>query len=192
MASLLTQQSTYNSNMRRRHFLTHSATILAASCLPTQLVAQGSGKVQSLAQALLWLERLEAAPGVKVSGAWPLSAVLEHLSQSIEMSMDGFPVQKSALFQHTAGAAAFTVFKWRGQMSHSLSEPIPGAALLTPSSAWRPSAARLRAAIARFQTHKAVLKPHFAYGALNKSDFAIAHSMHIANHQDEINIHLLA
>jgi hypothetical protein len=34
--------------------------------------------------------------------------------------------------------------------------------------------------------------PHFAYGNLSKSDYAMAHSMHIANHQDEIIIHRLA
>lgn len=176
--------------MHRRHFLTHSAVVTASCIAPTW--AQGSGKVQSLSQALLWLDRLEAAPGVKTSGVWPLSAVLEHLSQSIEMSMDGFPVQKSALFQNTVGTAAFQVFKWREQMSHSLSEPIPGAPVLTASASWRAAAARLRTAITRFNTHNAALKPHFAYGLLSKSDFGIAHSLHIANHQDEITIHLLA
>jgi Protein of unknown function (DUF1569) len=27
--------------------------------------------------------------------------------------------------------------------------------------------------------------PHFAYGQLSKTDFALAHAFHIANHQDE-------
>jgi hypothetical protein len=182
--------------MQRRTFLVSQAALIGASVgAPAWLssaLAQESGKVQSLAQVLLWLDQLEAAPGVKTSGAWPLSAIFEHLSQSIEMSMDGFPQPKSALFQHTVGAAAFTVFKWRGQMSHSLSEPIPGAPALTPSPAWRPAAARLRSAIARFSSHKTALMPHFAYGNLNKTDYAIAHTMHIANHQDEIAIHRLA
>jgi Protein of unknown function (DUF1569) len=178
--------------MQRRSFLLHSAAIASSVAVPAQLWAQEAGKVQSLAGALLWLDQLEAAPGVKTSGAWPLSAVLEHLSQSIEMSMDGFPQPKSALFQNTVGTAAFTVFKLRGKMSHSLAEPIPGAPVLTPSLAWRPAAARLRAAITRFNGNSAALKPHFAYGNLSKSDYAVAHSMHIANHQDEISIHRLA
>ena len=41
-------------------------------------------------------------------------------------------------------------------------------------------------AIQRFAAHNGALKPHFAYGALAKSDFALAHGLHIANHQDEI------
>ena len=38
----------------------------------------------------------------------------------------------------------------------------------------------------RFEAHRGALQPHFAYGALNRADYARAHAMHIANHQDEI------
>lgn len=187
----------YNARMQRRSFIISSSIVAAGVCLPVICLpvgtwAQEGGKVQSLSQALLWLDQMEAAPDAKASGAWPLSAVLEHLSQSIEMSMDGFAQPKSALFQNTVGTAAFTIFKWRGKMSHSLAEPIPGAPALTASPAWRPAANRLRAAISQFNAHSAALKPHFAYGALSKADYAIAHSLHIANHQDEITIHRLA
>ncbi len=143
-------------------------------------------KVADLSGALRWLDKLEATPQARTTGAWPLVAVLEHLSQSIEMSIDGFPKENSALFQRTLGAAAFGFFGWRGRMSHGLDEPIPGAPALTLSGEWKPAAKRLRAAIARFQTHTGALRPHFAYGALSKADFARAHTFHIANHQDEI------
>jgi hypothetical protein len=143
-------------------------------------------KVQSLDESLRWLDRIEKAPSVKAIGAWPMGAVLEHLAQSIEMSMDGFPQPKAVLFQKTAGSAAFAFFSWRGRMSHGLAEPIPGAPALTASADWKPAAARLRQAITRFNGFSAPLKPHFAYGALSKAEFALAHSMHIANHQDEI------
>jgi len=112
--------------------------------------------------------------------------VLQHLAQSIEMSIDGYPEPKSALFQNTAGSAAFAYFKWKGRMSHGLAEPIPGAPPLALSAEVPAGAARLRGAIARFQRHGGALKPHFAYGALTKADYAIAHTLHIANHQDEI------
>jgi Protein of unknown function (DUF1569) len=179
--------------MNRRQF--HHAlvcTIAAPSVLLTPALAQSDAKVHSLTAALLWLDQLQTAPGVKTSGVWPLSAILEHLSQSIEMSMDGFAAPKSELFQRTVGTAAFTVFKWRGKMSHSLAEPIPGAPVLTPAPVWQPAALRLRNAITRFEAHKAALKPHFAYGMLSKSDYGLAHAMHIANHQEEIAINRLA
>lgn len=143
-------------------------------------------KVQSLDDVLRWLDKLDKAASVKTTGQWPMVSVLEHMAQSIEMSLDGFPQAKSAIFQNTAGAAAFAFFKWRGQMSHSLSEPIPGAAVLSREGEWRPASARLRTAVARFTSHQGPLKPHFAYGALSKADFALAHVFHIANHQDEI------
>ena len=179
--------------MNRRIFHRTALALLAApAVLPVRSWAQGDAKVHSLPAALLWLDQLQTAPGIKTSGAWPLSAIFEHLAQSIEMSMDGFPAPKSELFQRTLGTAAFAVFKWRGKMSHSLTEPIPGAPDLMPAPTWQPAALRLRTAITRFETHKAVLKPHFAYGQLSKADYTLAHAMHIANHQDEIAIHRLA
>jgi len=143
-------------------------------------------KVQSLDDSLRWLDRLERAAGVKTIGAWPMAAVLEHLAQSIEMSMDGYPQQKSALFQGTAGSAAFAYFKWRGRMYHDLAEPIPGAPALAAGADWKPAALRLRQAVTRFNAYNGALRPHFAYGPLSKAEFALAHSLHIANHQDEI------
>lgn len=143
-------------------------------------------KVQSLDDSLAWLDRLEKAGSVKATGAWPMSAVLDHLAQSIEMSIDGFPQSKGAVFQATAGNAAFAFFKWRGRMSHGLAEPIPGAPALAAGADWKPGAARLRRAITRFNGYNGPLKPHFAYGSLGKSDFALAHAFHIANHQDEV------
>jgi Protein of unknown function (DUF1569) len=143
-------------------------------------------KVQTLSEALTWLDKLEKSASAKTTGTWKMNMVLDHLAQSIEYSMTGFPAPKSALFQSTAGALAFGYFKLRGQMSHGLAEPIPGAPALVMADDFKPAATRLRDAITRFNTHSGVLMPHFAYGALSKADFEKAHSFHIANHQDEI------
>lgn len=145
-------------------------------------------KVQSLDDVMHWLDRLDRATRVQSSTAWPMAAVLEHMAQSVDMSMDGFPQPKSALFQSTLGSAAFAVFRLRGRMSHGLTEPIPGAPALPQGADWKPGIQRLRAAVQRFQAHTGPLQPHFAYGALSKADFALAHSLHIANHQDEIAV----
>jgi hypothetical protein len=148
----------------------------------------GVSKVRSLEDSLRWLGSMERASQVNALGAWPLGAVLEHLAQSIEMSMDGFPQARSPLFQKTAGQAAFAVFRWRGRMSHGLAEPIPGAPALGAGAEWRAAAQRLRNAVLRFDAYQGPLQPHFAYGPLSRSEFALAHQMHIANHQDEILI----
>lgn len=162
-------------------------TLLQAPLLLAPLTGWAdSPTVGSLPDARRWLDRLAAARGARSTGAWPLPAVLEHLAQSIEMSLDGYPQPRSALFQNTLGAAAFAVFQWRGRMSHGLDEPIPGAPPLALPGDLTASVARLRAAIARFDGHSGALAPHFAYGRLDKAQYARAHAFHIANHQDEI------
>lgn len=143
--------------------------------------------VRSLTEALHWLDAIDRTPA-RSTGQWPLSAVLQHLAQSIEMSMDGFPLPKPRWFQATVGSAAFAVFGWRGQMSHGLAEPIPGAPALDMQQALPLASHRLRAAIQRFEAHTQPLQPHFAYGALSKSDYALAHTLHIADHQREITV----
>jgi hypothetical protein len=168
--------------MQRRQFLIAVPALLGGSAMADM------PKVQSLDEALRWLDRVESAAAPKALGAWPLGAVLDHLSQSIEMSLDGFPAPKGEWFQKTVGSAAFGFFKWRGRMNHGLDEPIPGAPALGAGSDWKPGAVRLRRAITRFQAHSGALRPHFAYGALDKNDYALAHSFHIANHQDEIRL----
>ncbi|MEY2952703.1 MAG: hypothetical protein RLZZ401_790 [Pseudomonadota bacterium] len=176
------------SGMNRRQIVKtlSNAGLLASTLSVAPLALADSPKVQSLDDALRWLDRLGKAGKVSSNTGWKMGAVLEHLSQSIEMSMDGFPEPKGALFQNTAGAAAFGFFKWRGRMSHGLTEPIPGAPPLTQTEDWQAGAQRLRAAIARFNAHSGALKPHFAYGVLDRADYALAHTFHIANHQDEI------
>lgn len=145
-------------------------------------------KVQSLDDVLRWLDKLDRATRVHSGTAWKMSAVLEHMAQSVDMSLDGFPEPKSALFQATLGSAAFAVFRLRGKMTHGLTEPIPGAPVLPQVDGWKPGVARLRTAVLRFQAHTGPLQPHFAYGALSRADFALAHALHIANHQDEITV----
>ncbi len=71
-------------------------------------------------------------------------------------------------------------------MNHGLTEPIPGAPALVPSEDWKPGAERLRGAISRYNANTGPVRPHFAYGTLSRADFAPAHALHIANHQDEI------
>lgn len=139
----------------------------------------------TLREALGEVERLNAASVHALAPAtvWNWSQTLEHCAQSIEYSLQGFPAPKSALFQRTLGAAAFSVFAQRGRMSHSLAEPIPGApALDTLAPDATAALARLRKAVQDFAAHTGALHPHFAYGALSRAQYEQAHAMHLANH----------
>jgi len=144
-----------------------------------------------ISEAMKEVDRLHAASAqpLEPATAWTWSETLEHCAQSIEFSLAGFPESKSAVFQHTAGAAAFSLFAWRGRMSHNLEEPIPGAPLL---EAHMPDAsaalARLKAAVTAFELHAGPLQPHFAYGALSRPQYEQAHAMHLANHLSAFDV----
>ena len=136
----------------------------------------------SLGAALDEAERLADSATVDPGPGWTLPQTFVHCAQSIEFSMSGFPQMKSAVFQNTVGSAAFNVFAWRGRMSHDLTEQIPGAPSLADEADLDASLLRLRGSIEAFQAAQEPLRPHFAYGALSKSDYELAHAMHLANH----------
>lgn len=116
------------SGLRRRHVL------LGLSALAGGLSGCAPSPVHGFAS---WAEARHAVAALAVPGAqwrsnrgWSLSQTLQHLAQSIEGSISGYPHPKSAWFVATVGAAAHAVFDARGRMTHSLDEPIPGAAPL--------------------------------------------------------------
>jgi hypothetical protein len=157
----------------------------AATLLP--LAGCGESPVGTFADFDAVRRALSAlGPQARTTAGWPLSQVLQHAAQSIEFSLDGFPEPKSALFQSTVGKGAWSVFNARGRMNHSLTEPIPGAPALDGALPLERASTRLLAAIERFERHGGELRPHFAYGALDKRAYTRAHLMHLANHWTEV------
>lgn len=166
--------------MDRRRALKTTSVLLAAAPL-----AGCTGRLTTFAS---WKQAQQAVldllfnDKVVEGNPWNLSQVIQHLAQSIELSMQGFPVLKGAWFRHSVGSAAFTVFNARGAMSHTLDEPIPGAPALDASQALKTSVNRLLAAMDAFAQFNGTLRPHFAYGELTKPQYERAHLMHLANH----------
>jgi hypothetical protein len=115
--------------MDRRRALKTSTVLLAAPVMVTPL-AGCTGELKAFTS---WPQAREAVRGLLLDAKtvegnpWNLSQVLQHLAQSVEFSMRGFPALKGAWFRSTLGSAAFAVFNARGAMSHTLDEPIPGA-----------------------------------------------------------------
>lgn len=120
------------------------------------------------------------------TGDWGLGRMFSHLAQGVEFSMTGYPQEKPRLFQLTAGKMAFVVFNKRGEMRHGLDEPIPGEVIgdVSPSDGLE----RLWVSLERFRDHDAPLRRHFAFGTLQKDQFAKAHLMHIENHLEEVRV----
>lgn len=139
----------------------------------------------SLDTAFRRLDALDLA-AIQSTGDWDLGRTFSHLAQGVEFSMTGYPQEKPKLFQLTAGKLAFTVFNLRGRMSHGLDEPIPGEVIKDVSA--QDGLTRLWTSLEAFRDHTAPLRPHFAYGALGKDQFATAHLMHIENHLEEVRV----
>lgn len=129
------------------------------------------------------LEALDLA-ATESTGDWGLGQMFNHLAQGVEFSMHGYPIQKPKLFQATLGTVAFKVFEMRGRMSHGLNEPIPGEVVAKFSAAY--GMARLWTSLETFRDFEETMQPHFAYGALNKAQFAKAHLLHVENHLEEV------
>ena len=121
------------------------------------------------------------------SGVWSPAFTFEHCAQSVEYSMTGYPELKPAWFRHSVGPAAFNVFDFGRRMHHPLDEPIPGAQALAMTNT-EAALERLIRALAAFQEHSTGMRPHFAFGELEKSDYARAHAMHLNQHLLEISI----
>ena len=127
------------------------------------------------------LDGIRRAPASALDGPWPLPVALAHCAQSIELSMIGYPVMRSALFRATLGRLAKRRFLARGVMSHDRAAPIPGAPAVKDESL-SPALGRLRGAIAAFQAFHGELAPHLAYGKCTKVEYERLHAMHVADH----------
>ncbi len=133
-------------------------------------------------ECMLEVEKIQLATELKIEGDWTLYQNLVHCAQSIEYSMTGYPQNKPKLFQNTLGALIFKQFENQGYMRHNRNKPIPGANMIDPNGNNDEAIGRLKKAIVDFDNLNRELKPHFAYGRLNKTRYAEAHCMHLADH----------
>lgn len=166
--------------MNRRKFLISGGVATAAVVAGVSLrrATQAPADIPGL------IAELEALRGRTLSTreGWSPFKVLSHLAQSIELSMTGYPEHKSPAFQHTAGAAAYLVFSTVGAMRHPLTEPIPGAPVIADNGDVEAALNRLLQALNTFSAYEGRLAPHFAYGELDKAEYAKAHVMHVRDH----------
>jgi hypothetical protein len=173
--------------MRRRNVLIAGATVVATAGTAGWIALPKGTRELTIASASNQLAKFKGAK-IKHTGGWTPAQVFEHLAQSVDYSMTGFPESKSALFQSTAGAAAFTVFQAKGAMKHGLTEAIPGAPALATNGDQDAALDRLLKSLNAFDAFNGTLKPHFAYGTLDKTSYAAAHAMHVFNHLTEFSV----
>lgn len=170
--------------MNRRRFLLTSGATVAGVTLALGY-RQRTVEIPTIAATLTQLESLRSRKAESRT-TWSPAQVFTHLAQSVEYSLTGYPINKPALFQHTAGRAAFEAFALVGSMHHKLTEPIPGAPALVETDDVDAALRRLCTALRDFDAHAGALAPHFAFGALDHAEFAQAHVLHIRDHLEEM------
>lgn len=151
--------------------------------------AAGTIRFASLAEARAALTRWQQG-GNRQAGPVTLHQMLHHCAQSLEYGLNGFPELKPAWFRASIGPLAAQVFLWRGQLSHDLADPIPGAPAIPTSGDMAAAFARLFAGFDAFEaavSRNAPLMPHFAYGAVAPVDYARLQAFHIAQHMEPLN-----
>lgn len=169
--------------LSRRSFIIASSTIGAAAVLGTGawLAIPRNEADLTIANLLSKLQKTDIN-SLQPNGEMNLFQCLTHMAQSVEYSMTGYPQHKSDLFKSTVGKAAFTAFSSKGQMSHNLSEPIPGAPAISAEGDPLLALERLTSSLQNFEGYQGELFEHFAYGSLSKDDYALAHVMHVYDH----------
>lgn len=176
--------------MQRRQFIKASlvtgGTVIGFSSVTYLFIDEVKKGDLTIESAFKRLDALSELTLVQ-TGKWDLYTIFVHCAQSIEFSITQFPEHKSSLFKSTVGSLALSLFLSKGKMTHNLSEPIPGAPLIHSSADIEKALARLKQAFLDFNHYKGKLAPHFAYGDLTKSEYEIAHVMHLYNHLEEIH-----
>lgn len=172
-------------SMKRRHFLLKAT--LASAAVASVAIGWKRWQLQPAPMRAL-IDELDAlrTRELRTLGAWSSYRVFTHLKQSVDGSMHGYPSMKPAWFQHTLGATAFFAFETAGVMHHGLAEPIPGAPAIAADGNSAQALADLIDSLERFVAFNGRLHPHFAYGALDKAQFAHAHVLHVRDHLREI------
>lgn len=117
---------------------------------------------------------------------WSLYKVLEHMAQSMEYSMTGYPQMESPALMAAARAVFFNVFKPQGYMSHDLGAPVPGAPAIPDDGPLEEAFLRYRNACSDFQNYTGALHPHFSYGELDYANWQLAHAFHAADHYSSL------
>lgn len=179
--------------MNRRKFLKKSFLGVSILGIGTGAIwlKTGKGKEGLQLQATQSFLKSIDLDSLKSFGVWTPAQVFTHLAQSIEYSMSGYPVHKPKAFKNSIGSLAFKAFAARGEMSHNLDEPIPGADRLLKNNI-QSALERLITSLNDFNQYENSLKPHFAYGELNKQEYTWAHIMHIENHFKQMSFSKLS
>jgi hypothetical protein len=120
------------------------------------------------------------ASGYGRVGNWSLGQTCDHLSKTMERSLDGFPSKMSLPFRVLA-----RWFALGGILKHKqFKRRFPAPRYLEPPEVQDDRAAlqRLHATVSRLKSHPGELQPHPVFGKLTRSQWQEVHLWHCEHH----------
>ncbi|MEP7323347.1 MAG: DUF1569 domain-containing protein [Saprospiraceae bacterium] len=140
-------------------------------------------KFKNFDEVLIALEKMEQYP-FKLKGDWDAYQHLMHCSQSLQLNVTGYPLEKSPLFQQTIGKVVFFLFNTQGSVSHNTNAFTEGTDPIHKNGL-REGVQHYRKQIIQFLDWSGPLKAHAFFGKLSKQEIIHYHSMHFANHFEQ-------
>lgn len=135
-------------------------------------------KFDSLDQVMPEVERLLA--GHVTVGRWSLAQILNHLAQTIQVSMDGGPDKYSWAVRRLVGPLLRRLSLWFNWIPAGVRAP--KMYLPRPGGAADKEAEALRAAMARFASHPGPFDEHPLFGRMTGAQWRRFHCVHCAHH----------
>jgi hypothetical protein len=114
-------------------------------------------------------------------GRWSLAQICNHLTFTIEGSLDGFPLRTAPrIVQLTFGQLAIASMLLTGRIARNF--PLPKRYCPAPELDLATEAARLAAAVDRYTRHAGPLAPHPFIGRMSRRRYDRYHCIHCAHH----------
>lgn len=131
-----------------------------------------------LDQVMPDVDRLLA--GHQTIGNWSLGQICNHLSKTLQSSIDGFGRRAPWYLRLALGRVMKKRVLQAGTMTAGIK--LPEQALPKPGLDDRAEAEALRAALNYFSGHAGAVAPHPFFGRMTKDEWSRLHAIHCAHH----------
>lgn len=141
-------------------------------------------RFKNLNEALSELDTLKDTEKNKTSGNWTSGQIFKHCRMFIEYSMTGFPKTTSNFIRGNVGPTLFRNMKTKGYMPSGFrNRHVPDP---EQTASFDEEKTALKAAIVRFMNYSGRCGQHPVFGPLERTDWDLYHSFHLANHLSNI------
>lgn len=127
------------------------------------------------------LANLEKGP-VITTGNWSYFQILEHCRKAVEGSMKGLQREMSWWKKHVIGPIGMYKTAMDGVIPTGIGSPMKGTPVERIEGDEKTALEQLRKALDDFEKFEGNLSSHPRFGPMNKKQWLLFHSMHLANH----------